>query len=260
MNNLVIAVSPDSSLELLGRYADIIVLDKDPPTVLQGPYDTVYIRSHFAQPDTLPQVFRSEIDSLVADAIRLNPNVRFIDSMSTVDEIVSFEDKWHQYELFGEYMPRTYLYDSSANLADIAQPIYKNRLSSHGEGVTWDKAIADGAPAQYIVQESLSITEELRIYGINASVYPIASVRRSKTRDSIGEVVDQRDLTIEETEFAENVISSAPFIDISGLDIARTSDGRLYLLEVNRSPGFGKFYKLTGINLADMLYSRILLT
>ncbi|RYX79065.1 hypothetical protein EON76_04130 [bacterium] len=44
---------------------------------------------------------------------------------------------------------------------------------------------------------------------------------------------------------------------MAGIDIVRTAYGKLVLLEVNRSPGFAKFYDLTGINLADRLYEEL---
>lgn len=49
-------------------------------------------------------------------------------------------------------------------------------------------------------------------------------------------------------------MAKAPELDIAGIDVARTTKGKLIAIEINRSPGFAKFYELTGFNLADQLY------
>lgn len=254
MKHLVLAVSPDSSLELLGAYADVIVLDKSPNLTINTAYETVYIRSHFAKPSTLPQVFKNEIETVVSQVRELNPQVRFIDAMDTVESIVGFEDKWSQYELFSDTMPYTELFNSNSTHANFAVPIYKNRLSSRGRGVTWDKEEASASNSDWIVQESLDIAEELRVYALFNKIYPVAAVRQSKTDTQGVKVIDSRELSDDELLFAQKVSECAPKLDIIGLDIVRTTDGELFLLEVNRSPGFAKFQSVTGVNLADILY------
>ncbi len=254
MKNLVIAVSPDSSLELLGAYADVVVLDKEQIKASDTFYDTVYIRSHFSQPSTLPQNFRSKIDLLVESAKRVNPDVKFIDGMDSVDAIVAFEDKWHQYEIFSEFMPRTELYDTDTDTASFTRPVYKNRLSSRGSGVTWDKNKVDDSPQNWIIQESLVIAEELRVYIILGEVYPVGAVKQSMTEGIKAQGTSSRALTQDEIEFASRLMRQAPDLDIVGIDMARTTDKSLLLIEVNRSPGFAKFYELTGFNLATELY------
>jgi len=257
MKHLVIAVSPDSSLGLLGSYADVIVLDKKPQTSSTVQYDTIYIRSHFSQPSTLPQVFRSEIDSIVQNAKQLNPNVKFIDSMDNVDDIVAFEDKWNQHTLFGTFQPRTEIYDDSVDISSFVRPIFKNRLSSRGSGVTWDVTRTNRSTGEWIIQESLNIEEELRVYVIRGEVYPVGAVRQNMTEGQKAQAVGQRKLTQDEIDFSSSVMKQAPGIDIAGIDIARTSKGGLSLMEVNRSPGFAKFMELTGVNLADVLYKKL---
>lgn len=254
MKHLVIAVSPDSSLELLGAYADVIVLDKNPNLVINTAYETVYIRSHFAKPSTLPQVFKTEIETIVSQVRELNLQVRFIDAMDTVESIVKFEDKWHQYELFSATMPHTELFNSGSEESNFTVPIYKNRLSSRGRGVTWDKNEALDSDGNWIIQESLDIAEELRVYALFNEIYPVAAVRQSKTDTQGVKVIDSRELGEDELLFAKKVSECAPHLDIIGLDIVRTTEGRLFLLEVNRSPGFAKFQDVTDVNLADILY------
>ena len=254
MKNLVIAVSPDSSLKLLESFADIVVLDKDSIVQSDVAYDTVYIRSHFSQPSTLPQNFRREIDSLVQRAKSANPKVKFIDNMDNVDRIVAFEDKWLQYEKFGQFMPRTKLFDTNADTSGFVRPVYKNRLSSRGTGVTWDREKVTGFAHDWIIQDFLDIQEELRVYVISGEVYPIGAVRQNMTEGIKAQAIDSRVLMQDEIDFSSAVMKQAPDLDMVGIDIARTSDGKLSLMEVNRSPGFAKFYELTGTNLADKIY------
>ena len=256
MKHLVIAVSPDSSLELLGAFADIIVLDKGPVPNNITHYDTLYIRSHFAQAATLPQVFRTEIDDIVKQAKHVNPEIKFIDDADTVEKILASEDKWQQYKNFGEFMPKTQLLSEMSGTTGFKRPVFKHRFSSHGNGVTWSMEEVTAPTNNWLMQETLNINEELRVYVIRGEVYPICAIRQSKASENSTQAIDSRKLTQEEIEFSQKIASQAPSMDILGLDVARTSSGQLYLMEVNRSPGFGMFAKLTGINLASLLYSQ----
>jgi hypothetical protein len=256
MRNLVIAVSPDSSLQQLGEYADIMLLDKDQISDDVPFYDTVYIRSHFSRPDMQPQNFRGEIEDLIQKVQLKNPAVTFIDSMDTADNIVAFEDKWNQYQLFAEFMPHTERLNQATT--DFRQPIFKKRLSSRGSGITWSRPTE--STDEWLVQESLDIAEELRIYVVHQAAFPIVALRQSMTTDQKTIAVDARAIAEDERIFAEKISQSAQsagiILDLIGLDIARTTDGQLKLLEANRSPGFAAFAELTGQNLADTLYAR----
>jgi len=254
MNNLVITVSPDSSIELLGAFADIIVLDKDsiPDTIAF--YETIYIRSHFGKSETLPQVFREEIEDIIHRAKQKNPNIKFIDGTNSVDMILDTEDKWQQYGIFNNFMPNTKLLGIDLDESTFERPVFKNRLSSHGNGVTWNIDETTSPREDWLIQESLNITEELRVYVIRGKVYPVGAIRRSKTSKESTQAVDSRSLSQDEIDFSLKIGQQAPTLDIIGLDIARTSNDGLYLMEVNRSPGFGKFAELTGTNLARFLY------
>ena len=253
MKHLVISVSPDSSLSLLGKFADLILLDKQATTEVTLSYDSLYIRSHFSKAETMPQLFHNEIKDLVKHAQRLNPKITFVDQIDAVDEIVAFEDKWNQYQLFSNLMPNTELF-ASANISSFKRPIYKNRLSSRGNGVTWNVSDAAKIKSDWIVQESIDIKEELRIYVIKGIVYPIGAVRDSMTESQKAQVVNSRKLGDDEIEFALEVAKLAPKMDFIGLDIAKTHDGHIYLMEVNRSPGFKAFEEVSHVNLASILY------
>ncbi|MES2630814.1 MAG: hypothetical protein V4611_02565 [Patescibacteria group bacterium] len=255
MKHLVIAVSPDSSLELLRTFADVIVLDKELVPKNLARYDTLYIRSHFGQLSTLPQNYRAEINNLVQRLKQTNSNIKFIDDADSVDKILAFEDKWLQYKTFGDVMPNTQLLDDSLNIVNFNKPIFKKRLSSRGTGITWDVALVTQPAEDWIAQESIGIAEELRVYIIRGNVYPVGAVRRSMTSEHKTEAVSSRELTQEEIDFAVRISNQNSVMDFVGLDIARAKDGQLHLMEVNRSPGFAAFEKLSGVNLASILYS-----
>lgn len=255
MKNLVITVSPESSIDLLKTFADIIVLDREPLPKKLPFYETLYIRSHFGHPSTLPQVFRSEIEHIVQSAKYENPDIKFIDNTDTVDKVLDAEDKWNQYKIFSNFMPKTRLLNDNLNVLGFVHPVFKNRLSSRGNGVTWNAEETTSPREDWLIQESLDINEELRVYVIKGDVYPVGVIRQSKTMDQNTQAIDSRSLTQDEMDFSLQISKQAPNLDIIGLDIARTSDGKLYLMEVNRSPGFGKFADLTGTNLARFLYS-----
>lgn len=254
MKNLVVTVSLDSSTELLEPFADIVILDAGIDFDVLDAYDSVYIRSHFSHPSLSPQNFRTEIDKIVSRAGSLNPQVRFVDGMSTVDCIVGFEDKWSQYKVFHQYMPESELYVPGADTSKYQKPVFKSRLSSRGSGVTWSEEEVDLSANKWIIQESLDIVEELRVYVICGVVYDTGSVRQSMTAQQGAQAISTRQLRQDEVDFSLSVIAEAPELDLVGLDIARTSDGLLKLIEANRSPGFAKFYQLSGINLATVLY------
>lgn len=254
MKNLVITVSPESSIDLFKSFADVIILDKESVPDKLPFYETLYIRSHFGAPSTLPEVFRSEIEDIVHRAKQENPNIKFIDDTDTVDKVMDTEDKWKQYEVFSGYMPKTRLLGIDLDASDFNRPVFKNRFSSHGNGVTWNIEETTSPRQDWLIQESLDIHEELRVYVINGKVYPIGAVRQSKTLDQNTQAMDTRPLRSDEIDFSLSIGRRVPLMDMIGLDIARNSDGKLYLMEVNRSPGFGEFAELTGINLARFLY------
>jgi hypothetical protein len=254
MKHLVLTTSPDSSIDLLKEFADVIVLDKEPVPEEIMFYDTLYIRSNFSKSSTRPEMFQSQTDDIVQRVKQKNPEVTFLDDTYTVEKILSIEDKWNQYKIFSKYMPNTKLLSGDLDVSSFNRPVFKNRLSSQGNGVTWNLSETTNPSKDWIVQESLEIAEELRIYVIKNRVYPIATVRQSKTLNKGVKALDFRNLESSELEFASLIEQRVPSLDFIGLDVAINFDGKLYLIEVNRSPGFGKFTSLTGINLARFLY------
>lgn len=256
MKHLVIAVSLDSSLELLGSFADVITLDKNYSLDSTDIFETVYIRSHFSTPSLQPQVFRGEIEELTQLAKSFNPRVKFIDNMDDVNVIVAFEDKWLQYNSFGDFMPQTLLCGDDADISLLKHPIFKKRLSSRGSGVTWRGEQTVISSESWVAQETLDIKEELRVYAVCKEVCAIGTIRQHMTAAKSTQAVAVRELSPDEIEFSKAIVDRVPGLDLVGLDIARTSEGELKLMEVNRSPGFAKFNELSGINLAKVLYEK----
>ncbi len=257
MTNLVVTISTESSLSLFQPHADIVLLDKYDTIQESNIYDTVYIRSHFSQPSTTPQRFSEQINDIIGRVRTINPGVRIIDGMQSSDEIVAFEDKWHQYSSFASFMPHTEQYEADMSLQQFVRPIFKNRLSSMSKGVTWNEQEIGYDSGNWIVQESIDIAEELRIYSICGEIYPDAAVRQSKTLEHGTEAMAVRHLNQDETKFAGEIMRHVPKLDFVGLDIVRTKDGKFLLIEMNRSPGFAKFAKLSGVNLARILYGKL---
>jgi hypothetical protein len=153
MKNLVITVSPESSIDLLKSFADVIILDKEPTPKVLPFYETLYIRSHFGDLSTLPEVFRSEIEDIVRRAKLENPNIKFIDGIDTVEKILDTEDKWNQYKIFGSFMPQTKLLSDDLDVSGFNRPVFKNRFSSRGKGVTWHIEETTRPLQDWLIQE-----------------------------------------------------------------------------------------------------------
>lgn len=254
MNHLVLSVTHDSSLALLERYADVAVLDGPEHPLLHHPYDSVYIRSHFGSPETMPQKLENDINAIVETVRKHNPSVRFIDGVHSVEQILEHEDKWRQYLRYQEFMPFTRLLSEMGDTATGEKLIYKHRLASRGTGVTWDEPKDVVNPSDWIAQQSIAIQEEVRVYAVRGQILPIGAVRHSKSLEQETIAVRARALSLEERTFCANIAAMTD-ADVLGLDIVRSVDGAYYLLEVNRSPGFAAYAELSGVNVAALLYT-----
>lgn len=250
--HLLVTTTADSSLECFRPFCDILLLDSDGFLDVNNSivnYGSVYIRSQFNKPEVMPQRFQQQIDAIGRQARQMGVSV--IDNMATVQEIVNFEDKWHQYQLFREYMPETWL---ATGVNDVEKPIiYKKRISSRATGIAWRREDIMGDENEWICQRMLDIEEELRVYVVRGVVIEGLAVRQSKTADQKVKVVGARKITADEMRFAQAVHQQSPQLDLIGLDIAVTPDG-LQLIEVNRSPVFASFTRETSLNLASILY------
>lgn len=251
--HLLVTTTSDLSLDYFRPFCDVILLDREYPHNGKNVDDrkSVYVRSHFSRPRTMPQNFKREIDGIGQRAEELQ--IPIVDTMGTVHEIVTFEDKWHQFQMFAKYMPETRL--ATEVFSDNDSVIFKKRISSQGTGIAWHYEDITGDVNGWVCQRTLDIREELRVYVVRGEVIEVAAVRQSKTIDQKIKVVGIRKLTEQERQFAASVCQVCIQLDFVGLDIAVTSGG-LRLIEVNRSPDFASFAKKSGMNLAGLLYDR----
>ena len=252
--HLLVTTSADSSVSQFRPYADVLLLDSVAAGVAANSidiasYKTVYIRSAFHRVDIMPQQFADIIDKLGARARQAGISV--IDGVDSVEKIIKFEDKWQQYQLFGELMPTTELVASDT--VDDRASIFKKRISSRAAGIAWRLDEIYGERQDWIKQALVDIRQELRIYIVRGSVYPVAAVRQPKTSQQKIKVVGARPLSSDQIQFAQMVYQKCPEVDFVGLDVVDGQTG-LWLLEANRSPIFSSFLRESGVNLAEILY------
>lgn len=248
--HLIVTTSADTSADAFRPFADIIFVDRLEAPIAEKQYETFYIRSQFHDESFMPQRFSKEIDAISKGLVE--GGTRAIDNMSTVNQIINFEDKWLQYDMYSSLMPDTWLAVKVDNCSDL---IYKKRLSSRGAGIAWKKDDIGEQTEDWIAQVRLDIVEELRAYVIKGSVFPIASIKQSKRPNVSVKVQNTRRLSLGELSFAESVHKLAPNLEFIGIDMAITQDG-IRLIEVNRSPIFNSFTRLCGKNLAEKLYTK----
>jgi len=253
MKHLVVTTRSDLSVEQLQPFTDVLFLEElHGNNPVSQEYASVYFRSHFSRPATMPQNFAAEIDMITEQFV--GQDVYFVDHVTNVEAILAIEDKWSQYQLLGEYMPETYL--ASESPLGGQSLIFKKRLSSRASGIAWSRDEISGDLIDWIVQPRLEILEELRIYAVRGVICPMAAVRQSKTENQKVKVTELRPLSNEEIAFAEHVCSKIPQLDFVGLDVVVTPEGPA-LIEVNRSPDFAAFTKIADANLAEQLYETI---
>lgn len=253
--HVLVTTTADLSIEQFRPFCQIILLDSsqsfDDSSVISRCH-SVYIRSQFNNPRTMPYNFTQRIDAI--GRIARECRVPIIDQMGTVQEIVDFEDKWQQFQKFGEYMPRTTLATDTA--LDGGPVIFKKRISSRATGIAWSRREIVGDPRDWVCQALLEVEEELRVYIIRGEVVDIAAVRQNKTVDQKIRVTGVRKITKEEKRFAKGVYQRYPQLDFIGIDVALTPDGPR-LIEVNRSPIFSSFTRESQRNLAESLYDKL---
>ncbi|MFH1586531.1 MAG: ATP-grasp domain-containing protein [Candidatus Diapherotrites archaeon] len=110
---------------------------------------------------------------------------------------------------------------------------------------------------RYIIQEFVPIQKEYRVFVIDGMVYGAyskhskdwkhnVSLGAKAVEEEIGESEEM--VSLKAFELSEN--------DIAGIDLAVTPNG-LFVLEVNRSPGFKAFEEATGKNVAGEIVTFI---
>lgn len=204
-------------------------------------YDVIYYRDPFVVDydtealEDLPEYYKSN-------------GAYSIDHIQTLEDLL-FEDKWRQYTILGDFMPKT---DVLRRGMDTAGKIIKKRISSRGKAVLFDTSSISSGYDDYIVQDMMKIIKEYRVYMVCGSLVGTVSVKTSKTKTQKVKVDHTEPITGDVRQFCEQVSRLVPQLDLVGIDVARTPEG-LRLIEINRAPQFKHFAELTGLNLAETL-------
>ena len=220
-------------------------------------FDRIYLRDPFNTGDCNEARIRELLSNLVRDY----PSARYIDECSTYEGLL-IEDKWRQFELLSDFMPKTLLINNISDESEIndaklrlgvrgkSSVIAKARISTRSRDVVLAKS--DTKPElSYILQQRLNLVKEWRVYGVNGEILPTAAVRTSKTNGVKVRTKGVEELPTNLIGFAEDVYARIPQMDLVGFDIAITNDNKPVLLEINRSPQFKQYNQATGTNLAN---------
>jgi glutathione synthase/RimK-type ligase-like ATP-grasp enzyme len=203
-------------------------------------FDIVYIRDPFNTAHLTLESIKPRVELMKTS----HPGAYFVDHVDDIEGVL-IEDKWHQYERWGAWMPKTYL--GGRAMGTEGPVIAKKRISARSRDIVFDVRPAE-LSSDWIVQERLVIDDELRVYLLFGQPVTLASRRRPKQPYQATKVTGLHPLSDEETVFVQEIASSMSGFDLVGLDIAVTPDG-LRLIEVNRSPQFRRYNELDGSNL-----------
>ena len=239
----------DLSLELLRPYVtDIYYYDES----LESPsgYDQVYFRDPFNDPASPTSDER--LMQVLTEFFEKNPQAYSLDGIREVQDFY-LEDKYLQYQKFGsDVMPETVLATEIGEWREGL--ILKKRISCRSRDIYF--AVPEfGLTEDYIVQRRERIRQELRAFYVRGKVCAVAEIRSTKTETQKVKALGWRELTKEEMDFIAQAMQKMPKLDFVGVDLALLEDGRKVLIEVNRSPQFAAYYRITGTNVADELFS-----
>jgi len=209
----------------------------------------VYFRDPFNEP-SLP-ISDDKISAITERFFSDNPEAYSLDGIHTIDDYY-VEDKYRQYQHFGtEFMPETWIASEHEFLPK--QHVFKKRISCRCRDVYFEQP-ADVDLRDYIVQERRQIREEMRVFYLRGEVLRVAETRTSKTENQKVKATGYRDLSDAEIDFVKRAMSKMPELDFVGVDLAVQENGELMIIEVNRSPQFAGYYRVTGINLAEKVF------
>lgn len=209
----------------------------------------VYFRDPFNEP-ALP-IDDTKINEITRRFFIDNPDAYSLDGIHSIEDYY-VEDKYRQFQQFGlEFMPQTWL----ASEMDFVprEHVLKKRVSCRCRDVHFEKP--SGVDLEkYIVQERRPIREEMRVFYLRGEVLRIAETRTSKTETQKVKATGSRDLSDTEMDFVKRAMAKMPQLDFVGVDLAVLENGELMIIEVNRSPQFAGYYRVTGVNLAEKVF------
>ena len=209
----------------------------------------VYFRDPFNEP-ALP-IDDTKIDAITQRFFQDNPNAYSLDGIHRIEDYY-IEDKYRQFEQFGlEFMPQTWLASEQEFLPQ--RHVFKKRVSCRCRDVHFER-LENVDLKEYIVQERRQIREEMRVFYLRGEVLRVAETRTSETEHQKVKATGDRDLSDAEIDFVKRAMAKMPELDFAGVDLAVQENGELMIIEVNRSPQFAGYYRVTGINLAEKVF------
>lgn len=209
----------------------------------------VYFRDPFNEPAL--SIDDAKIDAITRRFFQDNPNAYSLDGIHRIEDYY-IEDKYRQFEQFGlEFMPQTWLASEQEFLPQ--RHVFKKRVSCRCRDVHFER-LENVDLKEYIVQERRQIREEMRVFYLRGEVLRVAETRTSKTEHQKVKATGYRDLSDAEIDFVKRAMAKMPELDFVGVDLAVQENGELMIIEVNRSPQFAGYYRVTGINLAEKVF------
>lgn len=230
-NKAIVTTRKDLSADIFRRHGwDVFIYGQDYGDTSK--YDLVYLRDPFNDIDALDK-------KAVDGAVEAFKNARSIDNVTSFDYIYNLEDKYVQYELYRDLMPKTFLPNECDFVA--GKHLAKKRISQRAKDIFFERPeqLGDG----WIIQELLNIKEELRVYVVFGEVVPQATIK-SRVEGKL-KVVGGREMNADEIAVCKKIAELSK-LDFIGIDLAILEDGGFKLIEVNRSPQFKRFAEVYG--------------
>lgn len=218
------------------------------PTLIDEGWDFIYIRGPFIKADFDNQEIKDSIEQI----LQLRGSAYVVDGIHNFSDLL-LEDKWRQYGLLADLMPDTKLLDSFKGI-NLKNQLIKKRISGRSRDIHFDTtSLSDNAvPRDYIVQSRLDIETEYRAFMAGGKLVLPLEIKTSKTETTNNKAIAIEPKAPKEVDDICHRVSAKLKFDLVGLDIAKTKDS-FYLLEVNRSPQFSGYLRLTRVNLAESL-------
>ncbi len=202
-----------------------------------------------------------------------NAGVRIVNPPTTIERTV---DKYYTSSLLedaGLPTPRTLVTErfDEALLAFqelggdvVVKPLFGSegrgmvRVSDQDTAYRVFRALELGRYVYYLQEFIPHHNEDIRAFVIGDEVVA-AMVRRSNSwKTNVAQGAEAEPLTLS-AELEEMSLRAACVLgaDYAGVDILRSEEGDFYVTEVNGIPGWTKLQKVTGVDVADLLVTRI---
>ncbi|HLG90704.1 MAG TPA: hypothetical protein VI336_00865 [Candidatus Saccharimonadales bacterium] len=220
--------------------------------VMQNDFQYLYFRDPFNEDDDSRKIARANTSKL----LRRYRSAYMVDGIKNFDDLL-FEDKWKQYRALSKFMPPTKI------LTVLREPdrnsFIKRRISARSKGIifTREDYPVNAKPQEYLIQQKLQVEKEYRAYMVGGRLVSPMAIKSSKTpQQNVRLIGLQKEIPQAILKICQAVYDKTQY-DLCGLDVAETKDG-FFLLEVNRSCQFKKYWQLSGQNLAASLSKHLL--